>query len=107
MTGSSPARPVSSSPTLRMGIRTFRERLRAAMTAAQSGERIIVTIRGVPVAQLGPIESDPGTTTLESLSAAGLVNPPQRRDRPADPNPHVLAADVRLDRVIDQVRGRV
>ncbi|MGI9610443.1 MAG: hypothetical protein ACR2NL_09155, partial [Acidimicrobiia bacterium] len=74
--------------------------------AARSGERIVITMRGTPVATVGPVADAIAPVSLEALSAAGLIDPPRRRDRPEAPHPHVLPADVRLDRVLDQVRGR-
>ncbi len=90
----------------RIGIRELREQLRNTISAARSGERITITVRGMPVATIGPVDEVVGPVSLDTLSSAGLVEPPQRRDHPAAPHPHVLPADVRLDRVLDQVRGR-
>ncbi|MFW2382403.1 MAG: type II toxin-antitoxin system Phd/YefM family antitoxin [Acidimicrobiales bacterium] len=89
-----------------IGIRELRAQLRNTINAARSGERIVITMRGNPVASIGPIADAVAPMGLDMLSAAGLIEPPQRRDRPEAPNPHVLPADVRLDRVLDQVRGR-
>lgn len=89
-----------------IGIRELRQQLRTTINAARSGERIVITMRGAPVATVGPIDDLTTVANLETLSAAGLVEPPQRHDRPKTPHPHVLPADVRLDRVLDQVRGR-
>jgi len=89
-----------------IGIRELRTQLRSTINAARSGERIVITMRGNPVASVGPIVDAVGPMSLDTLSAAGLIEPPQRRDRPEAPHPHVLPADVRLDRVLDQVRGR-
>ena len=89
-----------------VGIRELRNQVAAVVRRASSGERIIVTVDGQPVAQLGPLEPATGGVTLHDLAAAGLVEPP-RRPRPADPptaaNPPV---DVRRDRVLDELRGR-
>lgn len=90
----------------RIGIRELREQLRSIVSAARSGERIVITARGTPVAAIGPVEDAAGPISLDTLSTAGLIEPPRRRDHPAAPHPHVLPADVRLDRVLDQLRGR-
>jgi antitoxin (DNA-binding transcriptional repressor) of toxin-antitoxin stability system len=64
---------------------------------------VVITIDGRPVAQLGPLEPT-GTPSLAELSAAGLVEPP-RRDQPPPPDAVDTAVDVRLDRVLAEVRG--
>jgi prevent-host-death family protein len=91
----------------RVGIRELRNQVAAVVRRAGAGERIVVAVDGVPVAQLGPLTPDVGALTLTDLAAAGLVEPPRRPDRsgeaPAVVDPPV---DVRLDRVMDELRGR-
>ena len=87
-----------------LGIRDLRAQLAAAVRQAGAGERILVTIDGRPVAQLGPLEPS-GPASLAELAAAGLVDPPRRADRPDPPPAEDAAVDVRLDRVLDEVRG--
>ena len=87
-----------------IGARQLRANLAAALRSAASGERLVVTVDGRPVAQLGPLE--PGAApSLVELAASGLVEPPRRSDRPAPPDAMDAAVDVRLDRVLDEVRG--
>lgn len=87
-----------------IGTRELRANLAAALRQAAAGERVVITVDGRPVAQLGPLEPD-GAPTLAELAAAGLVDPPRRADRPGAPDPLDTAVDVRLDRVIAEVRG--
>jgi prevent-host-death family protein len=68
-----------------MGTRELRANLAAALRQATAGERVVVTVDGRPVAQLGPLEPS-GAPTLAELAAAGLVEPPRRPDRPAPPS---------------------
>ena len=88
----------------RMGTRERRANLAAALRQAGAGERVVITIDGRPVAQLGPLEAS-GAPTLEELAASGLVEPPRRQDRPVSPEAVDTAVDVRLDRVLAEVRG--
>jgi hypothetical protein len=67
----------------------------------------VITVRDTPVAAIGPVDQAVGSVSLDTLSTAGLIEPPRRRDHPVTPHPHVLPADVRLDRVLGQVRGRM
>ena len=90
----------------RIGIRELRNQVAAVVRRAGSGERLIVTVDGAPVAQLGPITPDHRGVTLWDLAGAGLAEPPRRTDRPEAPAPLPGAADLRVDRLMDQVRSR-
>jgi prevent-host-death family protein len=89
----------------RVGIRELRTNVAAVVRRASRGERVVVTVDGVPVAQLGPLEAAPGLT-LDDLVAAGLVDPPRRRDHPPAPEVEDAPVDVRPDGVLDELRGR-
>lgn len=86
-------------------MRELRNQVAAVLRRAAAGETITVTVDGVPTAQIGPIEPT-GRPTLETLVATGLVQAPRR---PAASGPEVtpvdLPVDVRLDRVLDALRG--
>ena len=75
----------------------------AVVRAAAGGERIVITVDGQPVAMLGPLS--PAEVSLEDLVAAGLVEPPGRRDRPEAPAASAVPVDIRLSRALDEVRG--
>lgn len=96
--------PVHSGFVEQIGTRELRAQLAAAVRQAGSGERVLITVDGRAVAQLGPVEPA-GSPTLDDLAAAGLVDPPRRADRPPVPEALDAAVDVRLDRVLDEVRG--
>ncbi len=93
-------------PVESIGVRELRNNVAAVLRRAAAGERIVVTVDGVPAAQLGPIE--PTTApTLEDLVATGLVRPPQRPDAAAsDAAPIDVAVDIRIDDVLAELRGR-
>jgi len=55
-----------------------------------AGERLVVTIDGVPAAQLGPLNDGGGVAAVEDLLAAGLLRPP-RATSPAPPPRPVTA----------------
>ncbi|WP_419553982.1 type II toxin-antitoxin system Phd/YefM family antitoxin [Candidatus Poriferisodalis sp.] len=57
----------------------FRARLRHWLDCARSGEEVVITERGVPVARLSGIDSAP---TIERLTAQGVISRPVRGDRP-------------------------
>lgn len=90
----------------RVGIRELRNNVAAVVRRAAGGERLVVTVDGVPTAQLGPLGvASGGGLTIDDLVAAGMARPPGRRDRPRPPDGENVAVDVRPDRVLDELRG--
>lgn len=89
-----------------IGVRELRNNVAAVLRRAAAGERIAVTVDGVPTAQLGPLEPT-AEPTLDDLVATGLVDPPRRPGlaasavEPVDP-----PVDIRLDDVLDALRGQ-
>ena len=88
----------------RVGVRELRNNVAAVVRRAAAGERVVVTVDGVPVAQLGPLE---GATalTVDDLVAAGLARPPGRRDRPPPPDAEDAPVDIRPEGALDELRG--
>ncbi len=91
---------------VQLGIREVRSNLAALVRQAEAGQRIVVSVAGRPVAQLGPIEG-PATVaaTLDDLAAAGLLTAARRRDRPPADLLVPLPVGTRLDRLLGEVRG--
>jgi len=88
-----------------IGIRELRADLAAHVRRAASGQRVVVTVAGRAVAQLGPLEAEQGMTVLADLFAAGAVIAP-RRIEPARPAiPIAVWSGVRLDRALKELRG--
>ena len=61
-----------------MGIRQLRADAAATVRRAASGEHIVISIGGRPIAQLGPLGASEGQARLSDLVARGLVIPPRR-----------------------------
>ena len=90
----------------RAGIRELRGRLTGLVRRAGAGERIVITIGGRAIAQLGPVEPARAQVTIDDLAARGLIEPARRADRPVDPEVRVDAwTGGRLDRALRDVRG--
>jgi prevent-host-death family protein len=90
----------------RLGIRQLRNASATAVRRAGAGERIVITVDGRPVAQLGPLDPGHGTPTLDDLAARGLLVPARLDDRPAPTVAVTVRVGTRLDRVLAEIRGR-
>lgn len=88
----------------RVGIRDLRNQVAAVVRRAAAGERIVVTVDGAPVAQLGPLTPG-GAPTLDDLVAAGLAQPARRTERPDPPEPIDPPVDARTSSALDALRG--
>jgi prevent-host-death family protein len=89
-----------------VNIRELRANLASAVRRAESGQRVVITVGGQAVAQLGPLEplGRERQPTIDDLAARGLVIKARRGDRPP---PDVLVAvpvGTRLDRLVGEVR---
>lgn len=87
-------------------MRDLRREVAAVLRRAESGERIVVTVDGRPVAQLGPLEPVDGQVTLDDLAARGQVVLARRHDRPETTFVMPMWAGTRLDHLVREIRGR-
>lgn len=88
-----------------IGVRELRNHVASVLRRAEAGERVVITVDGRPIAQLGPL-TPTGAPQLADLAASGLIEPPRAAPPAAAPAPEDLPVDVRLDRVIEDLRGR-
>jgi prevent-host-death family protein len=88
-----------------VNIRDLRADLASQVRRAGRGERIVVSVGGKPVAQLGPLDDAAGTATLDDLASRGLVQPPRRTNPWTPPPPVTVWQGVRLDRLLRELRG--
>lgn len=86
-------------------MRDLRAKAATTVRRAESGERIVVTVGGRAVAQLGPLDPVAAPPTLDDLIARGLVLAPRRHDRPPPGPPIPVWAGTRLDRLLGEQRG--
>ncbi len=90
----------------RIGIRELRADVAAQVRRAGDGHRVVITVGGRPVAQLGPIEPEDSAPTLEDLAARGQIVLARRHDRPEPASVLPLWAGTRIDQLVREVRGR-
>jgi len=65
---------------MEVGVTTLRSELKRWLERAASGEEIVITDHGIPVARLVGVETTP---ILELLDQDGVIRLPRRRRRPA------------------------
>ena len=87
-----------------MNIRELRANLAAAVRDAEAGHRVVITVGGRAIAQLGPLDPAGGDATLDDLEARGLIRTARRGDRPAPELIVAMPVGTRLDRLLDEVR---
>ena len=91
----------------RIGVRELRNYASRVVARARAGERIVITVDGVPAAEIGPIAGPAHERTIEELVAAGLVIPPrERNDPPAKAHPVKLPGRRRASDVVIAERDR-
>ena len=73
----------------RIPIRQLRNSASRVVARAKAGERIVITVDGVPAAEIGPVRRTDERMTLEELIAAGRVRPAERSG-PHRPPPEPL-----------------
>lgn len=84
-----------------VGVAELRQNLSVYLRRVKNGERLVVTDRNRPVAELGPAPST--GPHLDRLIAEGRVSPPVRSSLP---EPLELAGDREaLSRALDEIRG--
>ena len=86
-------------------MRELRNQASRVVRRARAGERLIITLDGVPVAQIGPLD-DAAEPSLEVLMARGRLLPP-RRTGPPNPTPPVRVTATRSTaEVLAELRAR-
>lgn len=88
-----------------VGIRELRADLAAQVRRAGAGQRIVVSVDGRAVAQLGPVEPEQGQSVMADLLASGAVVAPRRTDPVRLTPPVPVWSGVRLDRALKELRG--
>ncbi len=71
-----------------------------------SGERIAITVDGVPAAQLGPLNDGSSTAGPDDLVAAGLIRAPRASTHPPEPAPVRARSGRTTTEILDEQRSR-
>ena len=83
-----------------VGVGELRQNLSRYLRRVEHGERLVVTDRNRPVAELGP---PPSGAELDKLLAEGRVTRPVRRGLPK--GLHLEGDPYALSRALDEIRG--
>ncbi len=90
----------------RIGVRELRNQASRVVRRARAGERLIITVDGVPAAEIGPLRPASEVGSLEQLIATGAVLPPQVRAAPTRPVPLPAPSGRSSADVLRQLRDR-
>jgi prevent-host-death family protein len=91
-----------------IGIRELRGDLAAHVRRAAAGQPTIVSVAGHPAAVLGPVAIDDhsaSTAHLSALVASAALVPPRRADGHLPDGIVAVFSNVRLDRLLREIRG--
>lgn len=96
--------------TTDVGIRELKAKLSECVRRAAGGERLIVTDRGRPVAQLTPLDDSmlDDLARIEQGVAGGWIRPAKRRGRLqpfTPPRPQLLSDGPTVMEMLDEDRG--
>lgn len=89
----------------RIALRELRNQASRVIRRARAGERIVITVDGVPVAQIGPLTPEGGDMTLQALVAQGRLLAPTSSEPPTPATPLVVPG-ASTARVLSRLRER-
>ena len=90
----------------RVTIRQLRNDVSRVVRRARSGERMIVTVDGVPAAQIGPLDGPTAPRSLDDLIALGMIVPARTRARAKPARPVRFSGERTSDEIIRGHRDR-
>ena len=73
---------------------------------ARAGERMIITVDGVPVAEIGPVSAVERPGSIDELIATGAVLAPGTRTPALPPAPLPAPSGLSTSDVLDELRSR-
>ena len=89
-----------------VGIRALREQAATFVKRAQSGDHVVITVNGEPVAELGPVGANhAASTTLAELVIRGALIAARRTGNYRFSTPISVHSGARIDQILREVRG--
>jgi prevent-host-death family protein len=90
----------------RIAVRELRNQASRVVRRARAGERLIITVDGVPAAEIGPVSTMERPGSIEELIATGAVLGPRVRTAPPPPRPVRAPSGRSSSDVLRQLRER-
>ena len=90
----------------RIAIRELRNQASRVVRRARAGERMIITVDGVPAAEIGPVGVVERAGSIDELIAAGALLAPRTRIAPTPATPLPAPSGLSSVDVLRQLRDR-
>jgi len=90
----------------RIAVRELRNQASRVVRRARAGERLIITVDGVPAAEIGPVSAAERAGSLDELIATGAIVAPRVRTDPRPPRPVRAPSGRSSSGVLRQLRER-
>lgn len=90
----------------RIALRELRNQASRVVRRARAGERLIITVDGVPAAEIGPVSPAGRATSVAELVAIGAVVAPRERTTPRPPRPMSAPSGLSSADVLAELRER-
>ena len=90
----------------RIALRELRNQASRVVRRARAGERLIITVDGVPAAEIGPVKAAERATSLDELIAPGAVVVARTRTPPPPPKPARVPSGRSSSDVLAELRER-
>ena len=90
----------------RIALRELRNQASRVVRRARAGERLIITVDGVPAAEIGPVREAERATSLDELIATGAVVGARTRTPPPPPKPARVPSGRSSSDVLAELRER-
>jgi prevent-host-death family protein len=90
----------------RIALRELRNQASRVVRRARAGERIVITVDGVPAAQIVPLDPGDREVTMEELVAQGRLIAPRVATPPVSPMPVDLEGVRLLSDIVAELRER-
>jgi prevent-host-death family protein len=90
----------------RIAVRELRNQASRVVRRARAGERLIITVDGVPAAEIGPVSPAERATTLDELISTGAVVAPRVHGAGRPPRPVAAPSDHSSIDILRHLRER-
>jgi prevent-host-death family protein len=90
----------------RIAVRELRNQASRVVRRARAGERLIITVDGVPAAEIGPVSATVRAASLDELIATGAVVAALVRTPPPPPKPVPVPSGRSSSDVLIELRER-